>query len=729
MRNFCCFRIFFLVIGIFFLTAWFASYSLAADRQATFWPDNNLPPFSTVTDSEATGVIRVLTADFDPLKTLPDLPAELKYTNEPNAITYHIVQFNKPITEKDKLLLAKSGAEPLIYLPHFAFIVRTAPNFDVDRVRSIPQIRWIGPFHPAYKIDPMTGRMPLSLPKRVNDSKYTLFVSFFPDESPDKFSAFVTSLGGEISSLVTGKHRNLAEIRLDPSRVLDLSRYQGVLRIEEKGECFINNDETQEVVQSGSVAGGTPIWNHSIHGENQIIGIMDSGVDPDHCFFYDNTQSFPGSTPNYSHRKIVAYRAYGSGVIYDGCTGGHGTHVAGTALGYPRNGSTNVSYCGIAYNAKATVGDIGQDDSSDCYYGYVYPPSSLISAFQDALNDGAYIHTNSWGGQTNSYESYAEDCDDFMWDHKNFLVLVAAGNTGPSSGTVCYPATAKNIMCVGGSDNEPNQEDMYYYSSRGPVSGSSRLAPHLTAPATDTSMSPDGIHSSSSDGDTSGETCGIIYANYSGTSMASPAVAGCAALVRQYYTEGFYPSGTANAPDAFTPTAALMKATLINSATNMSGTTVRPSNDQGWGRVLLDDTLYFPGDAAELYVVDNTTGAQTGSMFTYNIDVDSNAVPLKVTLVWTDRSGNNLVNDLDLELTNGSSTWYGNNFTSGWSNTGTAKDHTNTFECIYLNSGTFTPGTYTVRVRGYNVPQGEPGTNRQPFAVVVSASTGTVNTP
>src|SRR5205823_3450282 len=56
------------------------------------------------------------------------------------------------------------------------------------------------------------------------------------------------------------------------------------------------------------------------------------------------------------------------------------------------------------------------------------------------------------------------------------------------------------------------------------------------------------------------------YTNQSGTSWASPTIAGAAALVRQYYTDGYYPSGVSTASDRFTPSAALLKATIIAAA-------------------------------------------------------------------------------------------------------------------------------------------------------------------
>ena len=79
--------------------------------------------------------------------------------------------------------------------------------------------------------------------------------------------------------------------------------------------------------------------------------------------------------------------------------------------------------------------------------------------------------------------------------------------------------------------------------------------------------------------------------------MASPGAAGLTALIRQYYTDGWYPTGSDVPSNGFTPSAALLRATLVNSATSMTGATAIPSNCQGWGRILLENALHFSGEA------------------------------------------------------------------------------------------------------------------------------------
>ena len=66
--------------------------------------------------------------------------------------------------------------------------------------------------------------------------------------------------------------------------------------------------------------------------------------------------------------------------------------------------------------------------------------------------------------------------------------------------------------------------------------------------------------------------------------MACPAAAGAGVLVRQYFMDGFYPTGAANPSDSRTPSGALIKAVLVNSSTDMTGIAGYPSVREGWGR-------------------------------------------------------------------------------------------------------------------------------------------------
>jgi hypothetical protein len=212
-----------------------------------------------------------------------------------------------------------------------------------------------------------------------------------------------------------------------------------------------------------------------------------------------------------------------------------------------------------------------------------------------------------------------------------------------------------------------------------------------------------------------------------GTSWSSPTVAGAAALVRQYFVDGFYPSGVATPADAFTPSAALMKATIIASARPILAKSAGsgevsiappPSYEQGFGFPVLDDALFFAGDRRGLQVVDSASGLSVGQSATVRVRVRG-GTRLRATLVWTDPPGVvapatnsdwQLVHDLDLRITspNGAVS-LGNAALNG-----TVPDRINNVEMaeVLAPAG----GEYSVSVEGRFIRLGA----RQSYALVIT---------
>jgi len=182
---------------------------------------------------------------------------------------------------------------------------------------------------------------------------------------------------------------------------------------------------------------------------------------------------------------------------------------------------------------------------------------------------------------------------------------------------------------------------------------------------------------------------------------------------------------------------------LINSAVSMKGTdnasmsiSPIPSNEQGWGRVQLDQTLLFTGSTRKLYVDDHRAGMAAGATtpVTYTINGVDPSVPLKVTLVWTDYPGMpdsppagarldapetwnaaQLVNDLDLTVSGPGGMYLGNAFSEGVSTTGGSADRRNNVEQVLLAAPA--SGTYTLTVQPNAIKEGP-----QDFAIVVTGA-------
>jgi hypothetical protein len=405
--------------------------------------------------------------------------------------------------------------------------------------------------------------------------------------------------------------------------------------------------------------------------------------------------------------------------------GGHGTHTSGTLAGNDDPHGTS-DRDGMAKNAKISFADVmvGQQPTLEGI------PDDLHDLFIVAYNDGARIHSNSWGGSVPDrlgaapYTSNSREADLFMWEHKDFQIFFSNGNwdSGAREGRyVGSPATAKNVVSVGGCSND-QYGNIWVASSIGPAKDG-RLKPTVVAP----------YYLYSAVAGTQN-----YYYGFSGTSMSSPAAAGVTALIRQYFTEGWYPTGTKISNNAFTPSAALLKATLINSAVeifgvdshahpynNGNGDMLFPTNDQGWGRPCLDTALYFNGDTRKIAIIDDSWGLLTGDSKTYEFEISDVSIDLKITLVWTDYPSSlavakNLVNDLNLLVKSPSGIEYkGNVFvTSGTphqSQTGGIFDALNVEEQVVRALSSTDAGTWTVEVIAHNIPKGP-----QPFALVVT---------
>jgi hypothetical protein len=640
---------------------------------------------------------------FDPLEGLPELPAELSLPAPPaDAAATFVVQMDGPPAADARERLAER-AEILGYLPEDAWLVRATASA-IEDLSEDPAVRWTGLWQPAFKLSPRIGRHDFRDPERAVDPRRTLLVWGAGDA--EALRATIEALGAEVADAFVRRIGHRLVVRARDEELPALARLDRVLWIEERPEFRTWNNTTTWVTQS-NVTNSRPVWDRGITGEGQIAIVMDTGVDYNACWFRD-----PGETPGPSHRKVIDYDLFG-GAAYDGCDNGHGSHVSGTLAGNqtPVTGSSNAN--GVAPDAKLIVQDIGLDDFLSCLLGLVSVPNDLTSAFQTGWNGGGRVHSNSWGSTSTSYDGFCVDVDEFMWSHPEFLIVFAAGNSGPGSGTVGSPGVAKNCATVGATLQAPNQETIASYSSRGPTFDA-RTKPTICLPGGDSSLPITSVNNHT--GNPPANTCATAGNPFYGTSMATPAVSGAALLARQYFTQGWYPSGAPVPGDAFTPSAALLKAALVNGADDMGAANI-PNNTEGWGRVLLDDVLYFDGDARELRVEEHA-GVSTGQTVELEWAVEPGE-PLEIALVWTDRpatqgAGIALVNDLDLEVEGPDGTWRGNVFSGGQSTTGGAFDRRNVEESVRRNAPL--AGTYTVRVTGFNVPLGP-----QPFAL---ASTG-----
>jgi len=594
----------------------------------------------------------------------------------------HVIQLDGPITPARRARLEGAGIRVGDYLPDHAYVV-SLENADARAVEGLEFVRWWSAYESAWKLDPDLGRRAYTIPARAAmaaKGRDALVVAVFAGADVGAVEKAIWAIPGSLIRGVeqVGEHMEImAEAPLaDAGR---LALIPGVQFIEPAPEVIERSNQTTRWIVQSNIPGVTPLYANGLHGEGQIVGILDSAVDSNHCSFKDAVNPIGPS-----HRKIVAY---------NGSLGAatHGTHVAGIAVGDA--GVETADTRGVAYLGRLTWGPIP-----------AFTETAIIAAFNLSHSQGARVHTNSWGDDgTTAYNGLCRGIDSFSYSNEDDLVCFAVTNQS----ALKNPENAKNLMAVGNTRDTPSQGEICT-GGTGPTSDG-RRKPEIWAPGCSTLSSA------------SGTTCGTV--SLTGTSMASPAIAGTALLVRQYYTSGYYPLGSPSGGSAFVPSGALVKATLLNSAVDMTGVAGYPSNAEGWGRVLADNALYFPGDARKLLVSDvrNNQGLSTGGLTSVPVAVLGSGQRLQVSLVWTEPAaaagaGNAAVNDLDLEVVSpGGATYLGNvfNTSAGVSVTGGTRDNKNNVEQVILDNPP--AGQWTVRVKGANVAQGLQG-----YAVVVT---------
>ncbi|MDY7094458.1 MAG: S8 family serine peptidase [Acidobacteriota bacterium] len=660
-----------------------------------------------------------------------------------------LVKLSGPASVEQQRALGAVVERVYAYLPHDTFLVRTKSLGAVERGRVARAVEasWLGTYQPAYKISRRLAAITadgvaVGAEGTLGDEKSTahrlpVMVRVFPDGDLATVTRRLMDLGaGTPVGSAAGERFGRLRFLLTAQQIVDLrwamARLPEVFHLDLEGRRVLLNDTTSWVAQSG-VSGGaaTPVHDQGIFGAGQTVAVLDTGIDPDMCFFRDDAAGLPAINPcdggtaiDGSQRKVIAVNFLWSSECAGGIsafewdTHDHGTHVAGTVAGdNPATPGVRDAGDGLAPAARLVIQDGGVffDNCADLP-GLGCPVVDLNPIFQQTYDQGARIHTNSWGDRENFtphniYSAGSEDADEFMWEHPEFLLVFAAGNSGPSSETVGSPATGKNVVAVGATRRGSSAESLASFSSCGPTDDG-RIKPDVTMPG-------ESIISANNDSNTGTNNCNTR--SMSGTSMAAPGVAGAAALVREYYTGGWYPSGSAQLGDAFTPSAALLKGSLVHSAQAMTsvGQSI-PADCQGWGRVLLDNVLYFAGEDRDLWIEDDTSGpASVGPDQTRRSAFQvSPGESLKVTLTWTDYPSTpvaavHLVNDLDLLVSGPSGTFRGNVFAGGASGTGGTFNHRDTVEQVYLPAPA--AGEYTVTVDAFNLPQGP-----QPYALVVS---------
>lgn len=682
---------------------------------------------------------------------------------------FWMVQFVGPLQDAWIESLLEAGLQPAAYLPNNAYVVwgPRAGQQAAQLAAQMPFIQWTGPYLPAYRLSPALVELPAV---DTDGAPVTAAVTaqVYPHPAAGVTIAALTARSaGVIQPEVTIAGWTTISLLLPVADLAEIAAWPDVFNLEpwQSPELL---DETQGQIMAGNItrAGGKTAaagpgyleWLNSKGfptdpARYPLLDIVDDGIDSGnaaailHPDFYQY-----GIAPGFD--RVIYLTNCTNDASANGLNG-HGNLNAGIAGGYNQrsgfpfedpqgfNYGLGISPYGRLAGTKV-FSNGGLFELGRC--GGYYTGVAAASA-----SSGAAITSNSWGnsspqtlGQYTAaaqvYDSLTRDASITMPGLQPMLHVFSAGNAGHiGARSITPPATAKNVLTVGASENTRDNlledgcshydadsaDDIAAFSSRGPLADG-RMKPDLVAP---------GLHvqgpASQTQGFTGASVCGsripdspyypngqTLYTWSSGTSHAAPAVAGAAQLAYEYYGRVLKPGAA--------PSPAMVKALLINGARYLDGAGSGgslPGPSQGWGSVDLSQSF----TSAPRFTLDQTHvfEASGGEISILGGVIDSR-LPLRVTLVWTDApgatSGAAYVNNLDLEVTAGGQTYKGNVFQGGYSAPGGTFDPANNVENVFLPPGV--QGAFQVRVIARNIAgDGLPGNSDptdQDFALVIT---------
>ena len=538
----------------------------------------------------------------DPSRQFQALSARTMISPDSSNSDYIIIQTKQPLDKLQRRELEQLGVKILEYVPENAYIAYY-PGTDLQRIRALSYVSWANEYLKGFKIEP-------ALRPEAEGAKVLDLLSAPPSDGPMSTepktvevvlhnNVSAETVRNEIAAaagldpaelkISNGKVR----ITVEPKRLDALSNVDGVRHIEEITRYKLCNNVASAILRADVVQSKT-----ALEGEGEIVAVCDTGFDKG---------SLTDVHPAFSGRVAKLY-PLGRKSASD--PAGHGTHVCGSILGDGTSQQNGGAIRGTAPKAKLVVQSVL--DSNGRLGGL---PENLNDLFiVPYRDDSARVHSNSWGDRDGdgTYSQNSREVDEFVFNHRDCVICFAAGNDGAdlsgsgtiAAGSVGAPSTAKNCITVGASENlrptltrtyadldsskfptDPiasdliadNPNGMAAFSSRGPTVDH-RIKPDIIAPGCTILSTRSRLAAADPFWGVSNDP---LYMFDAGTSMATPLVAGCAAVVREYFRK----------KHQLQPSAALVKAMLINGAQAMTGQYVPsetgsvPNRSEGFGRI------------------------------------------------------------------------------------------------------------------------------------------------
>ena len=660
---------------------------------------------------------------------------EFEYKNHPHTL----LKFIGPIDTLWLQQLKASGIKSRFLCPPYGICVALPDRFRSTKIQKVfPFICAATPYlesHCSRGLEHDRGKMQQAgLPDNACD------LIFFSREDRARIAADLEAQEVEVLDSSNYKLRlrytgSLEHLREIPGvKLADYSR---------PTQLCTNEDLNTAIARPVISIGGS-----ELRGKGQVIAVADTGLDSGlndeslHPDFQGRVKAIISLPLNNSWKNVAANNDSDDGPADR--NSGHGTHVAGLALGSGIRSSG--LHQGVAPEAQLVFQSIEQyvevknEYSNQFKNGYYLSgrPLDVGELFEQAREFGARIHVNAWGDE--AHGRYTDDCyeaDRFLQRNPDALVLFAAGNSGADIDgnriidmqSLFSPASAKNVLAVGATEGgmediglrvkwaafdannsrfrssvdradaiSGESQRIALFSSAGP-SKDGRIKPDVCAPGTNLVAPRSRV--------TSSKGWGLAsplphYMYNGGTSMAVGVAGGAAAVLREAWEHhnGQPPSGQA------------LKSLLILSTSpviSRRDESPEPVHVGGFGRVQIAHALPQSQDYKTTLIDERDHGMMTGEIRDYPVRINQNG-NFRAVLSWYDPPGETLINNLNLCLIEPSGDRVWGNHPAGDRG---QPDEINNVEAITIED--LPAGNYMLRVSAINVPLGP-----QNFALTIS---------
>lgn len=655
----------------------------------------SLPFFAISVDGE--NLAKVASADnklklrfneFDPLSDPQNVPDGLAAKNVPGRIAY-IVQFKTQPLDEYRNGLRSAGAEIFTYLPNNAYIVHLESTA-VERVSSLPYVRWIGRYQPAYKLDEelLSGLVS----DELKTGRYNIMMLERGARMQSKLAGEIIAKGGEVH--LTQDEGFRIEATLSPEQLGDAAKSEDVLFIDK----WSTPENDMDVVRS---IGGANFIETTLgfRGEGVRAEVMDNGLRQTHTDFNSGLAPLIHNSPNTSESS------------------NHGSSTYGINFG---RGTTNAAGRGMLPEAQGIFAD----------YDFLSNRYTHTAELNQAPYFAVY-QSNSWGSNlTTAYTTISAEMDDILFLN-DFLLLNSQSNAGNQQSRP--QAWAKNVVSIGGI-RHLNTASFTDDRWNGGAS---------VGPAADGRIKPDLAHFYDSIFTTNNNANNISYTSgFGGTSAATPITAGHFGIFYQMWHNGLFGNPTGATVFDSRPHMTTAKAVMMNTAVQWDMTIAGTDTTrvrQGFGRANVENLYNLRNKMRIINETDVLVNLQTR---TYLMAVPAGSTdPLKVTMAYADPMGSpsatrSRINDLTLRVTSPTGTVYWGNVGLGvgggmWSTAGGSANIVDTVENVFVQNPEV--GTWTIDVIASELNQDArpetPGVTDADYALVASGVLPAAPTP